>query len=234
MEKPYLQLIRSSRKTDEALIFLDGYQSKYKNDNRLWSKYLDRADWQGSIYRLWWDAGCDYGRKYLMSPLGYIPIVNELAHSYPHWRMVVKRAEVSGLKFLPSLISSIPERNVSLIGYSLGCRLIHYGINRFEPKRSSTSIKNIILLAGAIRTIKWEKIAKKIDGNIYNLHNNNDWILNNLFTQFGLYMYKPCGVSPIKSRHEKIKNIDITRQINTQSHDLKNYLRILSRHNYLK
>ena len=141
-----------------------------------------------------------------MSPLGGIPILNEVVHSYPHWQMIVKRAKISGLKYLPSLISSIPETQISLIGYSLGCRIIHYGMLKYKPTISLNAVNNIILLAGAIRTIKWEAIAGKIRGNVYNFYNRNDLVLNDYFSQFGLYPYQSCGIHAIKTHSRKIKN----------------------------
>ncbi|MEA5536527.1 DUF726 domain-containing protein [Crocosphaera sp. XPORK-15E] len=229
MQKPYIKLIQANKGRNEALIFVNGYQMKDNENSKLWSSYLRRANWKGSIYQLWWDSGSEYGRKYSMSPLGKIPILNELVHSYPHWRMVLKRAKISGSKYLPSLLLSIPENEVSFIGYSLGCRLIHYGLQEFDSRLSLTSLKNIILLAGAIRTIRWEKIAINITGKIYNLYNRDDDVLNYLFTHFGAYPYKPCGVKKIKTQCQNIENIDITQLINTKSHDLELYLKVLTK-----
>ena len=227
MKRPYLKLIQKSQEKEEALIFLNGYQMKYTKNSEMWSNYLRQANWQGSIYQLWWDGGSEHGRKYAMSPLGNIPILNELVHSYPHWRMILKRAKISGLKYLPSLLSNMSENKISLIRYSLGCRVIHYGMQQFQPSLNTTSINNIFLLAGAIRTIRWENIANKITGKIYNFYNDNDELLNDLFSHFGIYKYKPCGIHPILSEHKDIKNINVTKSIHSNLHDLELYLRIL-------
>jgi hypothetical protein len=149
MKKPNIKQIQPSHGVNEAIIFLNGYQSKYEHNSDIWVKYLRRAKWSGSVYKLWWDAGSEYGRKYSMSPLGAIPQINklkicdgrginEIAHSYPHWRIISKRAKLTGLRYFSSLLSSIPESRVSVIGYSLGCRVIHYGMqNRSNADCSS-------------------------------------------------------------------------------------------------
>jgi hypothetical protein len=62
MENPYLHLIEPSNNQQEALIFLNGYQMKRVNNRKLWCDYLRQANWQGSIYQLWWDSGSEYGR----------------------------------------------------------------------------------------------------------------------------------------------------------------------------
>lgn len=237
MKKPYIKLIQASQGIDEALVFLNGYKMKYEKNSKLWSTYLRRANWKGSIYQLWWDSGSKYGLKYCMSPLGSIPILNELGslvHHDPHWRMVLNRAKEGGLRYLPALISSIPENKISFIGYSLGCRFIYYGLRSKKTNRlTSKSINDIILLGGAIRTIGWDDVASKIDGNVYNFYNINDPILNVLFSYLGLYKYKPCGINPIKTRCKNIKNVNVTTPIRADSHKLKVYLRSLTQHDYL-
>ena len=65
MRKPRLQLIERSQRQEEALIFLNGYQMKYEKNGKLWTKYLRQANWQGSIYQLWWDAMAENGRCHL-------------------------------------------------------------------------------------------------------------------------------------------------------------------------
>lgn len=202
---------------------------KYTNNYELWSAHLRQAGWKGSIYQLWWDSGSEYGRK-RATPLGYVPIINKLNY-YPHWRMVVKRAKITGSRYLSSIISSIPENCVSLIGYSLGCRVIYYGLQEYKTSLSTTLIDDVVLLAGAIRTIGWENIAIKTTGDIYNFYNRNDSVLNEEFRHYGIYKYKPCGVCPIKTRSENCMNIDITKLINTRSHDIKKYLSVFSQCN---
>jgi len=234
MKKPYIKQIKPSQGKDEALVFLNGYQQRDKDNRSRWCKYLRDAGWKGSIYQLWWDGGSKEGRKRAMSPLGHIPVLNGYIHYYPHWKMVVKRATISGSKYLPSLLSKIAETKISFIGYSLGCRVIHYGMQKFNPKSSGKTIDNIFLLAGAVHTTKWEKIAPKIEGKIYNFYNKRDWTLNWAFSHFRLYNKKPCGISPIKTNSKNIKNIDITKIVNTKSHSLGKNLKMLDRFDYLK
>lgn len=226
MKKPYIKQVQAPKKQEEAIVFVDGYMSEYKNINTiLMTEFLRKQNWQGAIYRFCWDAGSQDGMKYSFSPLGQIPLIGEAIHIYPHWRMVVERGKKSGLKFFPKIIASLPEQQVSLMGYSLGCRVIHYGMLAFNPELSNVTIKNLFLFAGAIRRIRWGKSAQKITGNIYNFYNRNDDTLEQYFTQFGLYPHKPCGIAPIRESHLKIKNIDITSSMGTHSHDLEHYLR---------
>lgn len=165
MRKPYLKLIQRSQAINKALIFFNGYQMRHINQSEIWSQYLCQAGWQGAIYQFWWDGGSQQERIYNMSVLGHIPVVNEIAHTYPHWQMVLKRAKISGAQYLPAILSSIKETNISLIGYSLGCRVIHYGMREFRAVLSPKNINNIILIAGAIRTMWYSPHYLKILSN---------------------------------------------------------------------
>lgn len=227
MENPVIRKIQSSQGSNEALVFFNGYQMKNDDKAPLWCHYLRQAGWQGAIYQFWWDSGSPFGRKYKMSPLGNIPVVNELVHSYPHWKLVLKRAEITGLHYFPRILSELPEPSISCIGYSLGCRVIYYGLQSSKFSLMQSPVKNVILLAGAIRVIGWENSAEKIRGKIFNCYNEKDSILNNEFRHWGFYEHKPCGVIPIRSKHKKIINLNITKLMNSHSHDLKKYLKIL-------
>ncbi|AFZ44273.1 hypothetical protein PCC7418_2111 [Halothece sp. PCC 7418] len=94
MQKPNIKLIQNSKGSNQALVYCNGYTMKHNNNSQLWCHYLRKAHWNGTIYQLWWDSGSSLGRKYAMSPLGNIPMFNEVAHAYPHWKMVVKRAKI--------------------------------------------------------------------------------------------------------------------------------------------
>jgi Protein of unknown function (DUF726) len=232
MQSPYIQKIESG-KQDEAIIFLNGYQTKDINNKDVWSSSLRMAGWEGSIYQLWWDSGSEYGRKYTVSPLRPLPAEN-IIHSYSHWKRILQRAKVSGQKYFFQLLSSISESQISLIGYSLGCRVIHYGMPSLSSESHGTSIKNIFLLAGAIRTINWQETVTRTHGGLYNFYNRNDKVLKHYFSHFGLYHHKPCGLTSIKSDSKKIRNIDITMRIQTDEHSLSTYLSLLSRMRYLR
>lgn len=230
MQKPYLQRIVNGK--DKAMIFLNGYQMKYEKNSALWADKLRQANWHGAIYQLWWDSGSYYGMKN-MSPLGNIPILNsKYIHLYPHWQVILKRAKNTGLTYFSSLISCIPETQISLIGYSLGCRVIHYGMLNYKPDSKIHSLENIYLLAGAIRTIRWDEIADKISGKVHNFYNKKDFVLRDYFSIKGTYVYKPCGLSPIKSQHHGIRNVNITNIVNTQKHELLISLNTLAKLNY--
>jgi hypothetical protein len=227
MENPVIRRIQSYQSSNEALVFFNGYQMKDDDNAQLWCHYLRKAGWQGAIYQFWWDSGSSFGKKYKMSPLGNIPIVNELAHSYPHWQLVLKRAKITGLHHFSRILSELPELSIYFIGYSLGCRVIYYGLQSSKSSLIQNQVKNVILLAGAIRVIGWENSAEKISGKIFNCYNEQDSILNNEFRHWGFYQHKPCGIIPIRSKHKKIVDLNITKLINSHSHSLENYLKNL-------
>lgn len=227
MPKPYIKLIESSQKENKALVFFNGYRMAEKNKSKLWCQYLRQAGWRGSIYQFWWDGGDEDE----IDDFPHIPIVDH----YSHWKINFKYAKEIGKNFVCDLLGSIPETQISLIGYSLGCRVIYYGVREFNSQYSLKYIDNIILIAGAVKHIKWGSVAQNISGNIYNIYNKDDEILNEKYMIYDIDpvapSYEPCGICPIKSKYSNLININITKLINTDSHSLKKYLKILSQVN---
>ncbi|MFB2877822.1 DUF726 domain-containing protein [Floridanema aerugineum] len=206
MDKPYTSFVEPSQGRDEALVFLNGWRTKYIQNQDIWCTSIRKAGWKGSIYQLWWDSGTD---EYPPTPI--------------HWEIIRGRSKTIAKHYLTDLLRSIPEQKISLIAHSLGARIIHYGLE-VPPNTYSKEVNNVILLGGAARTIKWDDLVFSISGKLINFYNCNDKVLNYWFRWGGAYKYSPCGIHPIDSLHSRVKNCDLTALMNTHEHDLERYL----------
>jgi hypothetical protein len=215
MDEPYLALIDPCQSSSEALLVIRGYFTEYdftNNLEKLWINRIRQAGWKGSIYYLWWESSSG-------------SLVNRL-RLHLRWEQVKGRAEKVGRDYLSNLVSTIPEKSISLISHSLGARVIYYGIESWS--NSSKILKSAILLGGAVRRNKdWGIRASMLDGKLINVYNSDDAILNTLFKIGELYLKSPCGLKPIKDVHPKIINVDATFLIETSSHGEKHYLDVL-------
>jgi hypothetical protein len=227
MDRPYLISIEPPRELNEAIVFINGYRSAYSQNAETWCRGIRQAGWKGSIYQLWWDASDkesansarDIGRY-----IGSIP--GEVVVSLGHWEKIKKRAKAVGEDYLHEMLSSLPETYISLMGYSLGARIIYYGLK--EAQISLKRVKNVFLVAGAIdRKKEWELVADNIGGKLINLYNSNDSTLKYKYRQGQLSFHSPCGLLPIECTHPKILNADATYLLNSSSHDLADYLRVM-------
>ncbi|HLO50824.1 MAG TPA: DUF726 domain-containing protein [Kamptonema sp.] len=215
MDTPYLVAIAPSQGSSEALVLIRGYLSEDSFTAKAeeeWKKAVRQAGWKGSIYHLWWECSSDS--------------LWNIGRLHWRWEQVKSRAKQVGRNYLSELISPIPEKSVSLIGYSLGVRVIYYGLAYCSecPK----IINNTILLGGAVRRNKeWGIRASKLTGKLVNVYNSQDEVLNIHFKIGELYLKSPCGLKPIKDVHPRIINVDATSAIATSDHAEKHYLRVL-------
>lgn len=224
MKKPYLIQIEPSLGKQEALIFIDGYLSQgatQAEDNGHWWWIIRKAGWKGSIYHLWWDASEFNTLLQSMLIFG--------VGALPHWQKHKARAKKVGIEYAPELFSHLSEKTVSLVGFSLGARVVYY-IMRDWPE-SSVSLHDVILLAGAIRrgnSKDWGLAASHITGHLLNIYNSNDWVLNKLCKSLE-FNRSPCGIQPIKEYHPRIINLNGTELMNTSEHSESSYLRIFEK-----
>lgn len=212
MDTPFLISIEKSFKWSEALVIIRGYRCEAHPTDELkekWRWSLRRAGWKGAIYYLWWDSSND-------------SLINTV-RSIQHWQQVKNRAKRVGRKYLPSLISCIPEKSVSLIGYSLGAYVVYSAMLSWHS--SSKLLNNSILVGGAIsRNKTWEKIAPNLGGQLINFYNSQDPALWAAYRAGELiFASSPCGLKPIKRFHPKITNINVTALVGL-SHSELNYL----------
>lgn len=224
MKRPYLIPIEASLGKEEALIFIDGYLSQVTNqpeDNGHWWWTIRKAGWKGSIYHLWWDASEFNSLLTAMSIVGIGGIA--------HWQEHKARAKKVGIEYAPKLLSELPEKTVSLVGFSLGSRVAYYIMRDWSE--SSVQLHDVVLLAGAIRrgnSKDWALAVSHITGQLVNIYNSNDLVLNTLCKALELNR-SSCGIKPIKEGHPRILNLDATNVMNTSEHSGGDYRRIFAK-----
>ena len=129
-----------------------------------------------------------------------------LLHSNP-FKKRAKKAEITG-KVLADLIFSKKLGNccISLIGFSLGTRVICYCLKRL--KKLGGKVHDVILLGGAApcREEVWSKCKGAVSGRLINAYSKTDKILSHCYTVSNLE--KAIGNYPIEV--EGIENFDVT------------------------
>ncbi len=218
--KPRLISIEPSLGWDEALVFINGFLSEGETQPRkkrlLWET-LRRAGWQGSLYYLWWDASTPMSLTLSTLKLG----VGLLAH----WEAHKAKAKKVGLDYAYPLLSGLPEKQITLMGFSLGARVAYY-IMRGWPQTANRRLKDVILLSGAVRRQadkNWSLHVENITGKLVNIYNEDDWVLAYLFKVPSLNR-SPCGIKPIKEFHRRIENLNATHLIGSGEHSYAAYL----------
>ncbi|WP_051396155.1 DUF726 domain-containing protein [Ignatzschineria larvae DSM 13226] len=128
------------------------------------------------------------------------------------WHVSMKKAEDAG-EMLGEILQQTQD-SYSLVGHSLGCRVIYYTAESLlqQPEKK---LHNLYLLGGAVgnQTEDWEKIADHITGNIYNCYSKNDDTLRYGYKIANAGLSKAIGYYRIDSKHPRIHNIDCTEII---------------------
>ncbi|MFS8779212.1 TMCO4 family protein [Synechococcus sp. R55.3] len=218
--EPYLIPIEPSLGWDEALVFINGFLSEGETQpwrKRLLWETIRRAGWKGSLYYLWWDASNPASLVLSTLKLG----VGLLAH----WEAHKAKAKEVGLEYAYPLLSSLPERQITLMGFSLGARIAYY-VMRGWPQTANRRLKDIILLSGAVRRQAdkhWSLHVENITGKLVNIYNEDDAVLAFVFKVPSLNR-SPCGIKPIKEFHPRIENLNATHLIGSGEHSYEAYL----------
>jgi len=135
------------------------------------------------------------------------------------WFVANCKATQTGI-ILADLIARTKNQSFTLMGHSLGARVIYYALENLSTKEEKY-IDDVYLLGGAMEHHDdegWEKATKAVNGCIYNAYSKNDKILKYLFK--GAKLGKTAvGYSPIQYESNNIVNVDASHLV----HDHKKW-----------
>ncbi|XP_058009151.1 uncharacterized protein LOC110639583 isoform X2 [Hevea brasiliensis] len=123
------------------------------------------------------------------------------------WTIAVDRSDKAGKLLAEVLMKGLQgNRPVTLVGYSLGARVI---FKCLETLAATEHHEKVILLGApiSIKGEKWEAARKMVAGRFVNAYSTNDWTLGVAF-RASLLSQGLAGIQPINV--PGIENIDIT------------------------
>ncbi|KAI4325797.1 hypothetical protein MLD38_031164 [Melastoma candidum] len=134
------------------------------------------------------------------------------------WSIALDRSDKAGKLLADVLRKGLQgNRPVTLIGYSLGARIIFKCLQYLAATEHSAELVERVVLLGAPISIKdenWKAARKMVAGRFINAYSTNDWILGfafraSMFTQ---------GLAGIQAVHfPGIENVDVTDLIEGHS-----------------
>jgi pimeloyl-ACP methyl ester carboxylesterase len=127
------------------------------------------------------------------------------------WHTTMARAGSTGAQ-LAEALSRTEGKTFTLVGHSLGCRVIYYALEALATK-PERFIDNVILLGGAVGrtdTEAWSRAASAVRGRIFNCYSLRDSVLSTLYKTANAGLSDPIGLGPIALKGEKIRNLDAT------------------------
>ncbi|PIA55967.1 hypothetical protein AQUCO_00700346v1 [Aquilegia coerulea] len=134
------------------------------------------------------------------------------------WSIAVDRSDKAG-KLLAEVLSKGLQGNrpVTLVGYSLGARVIFKCLQSLAETESNAGLVERVVLLGApvpFVDINWKTARKMVAGRFVNVFSTNDWTLGVAF-RASLLSQGLAGIQPIDV--PGIENVDVTELIEGHS-----------------
>lgn len=127
------------------------------------------------------------------------------------WSNSLARAHLAGLILADSLIDrNLGTRPVTLVGFSLGAKVIMSCLSELASKGAYGLIHNVYLFGSPVIANKdaYLKAKTVVAGRFVNGYANNDWILGYLFRATGGGLMRVAGLAPVEVAG--IENVNVS------------------------
>ncbi|XP_057859392.1 uncharacterized protein LOC131068216 isoform X2 [Cryptomeria japonica] len=135
-----------------------------------------------------------------------------------NWAIAVDRSDKAGVLLAEVLLKGLQgNRPVTLIGFSLGARMIFKCLQELAKKEESAGIVERVVLLGApipLDKESWQTARKMVAGRFINCYSTNDWILGITF-RASLLTQGLAGIQPVDI--PGIENVDVTAAVDGHS-----------------
>ncbi|CAL8324758.1 unnamed protein product [Merluccius merluccius] len=133
------------------------------------------------------------------------------------WCVCLNRSAEVG-KHLAQVLRSRQQgkRPVSLIGFSLGARVIYYCLQELaNDKGSEGMVEDVVLLGAPVdgSDKAWERITEVVAGKIVNGYCRGDWLLGLLYRSAAAQR-SVAGLQPVNVNDHRIINVDLSSVVN--------------------
>ncbi|PNF22427.1 hypothetical protein B7P43_G16395, partial [Cryptotermes secundus] len=129
------------------------------------------------------------------------------------WGVCCRRSAEVGKQLAEVLLSREQgQRPVTLIGFSLGARVIYYCLREMSQRdRCEGIIQDAILLGTPVTGAPkdWQKLMRVVSGKIVNGYCRSDWLLKFLYRTLSMSS-DVAGLQPIDVQDRRMYNIDLS------------------------
>ncbi|XP_047971731.1 transmembrane and coiled-coil domain-containing protein 4-like [Salvia hispanica] len=134
------------------------------------------------------------------------------------WAIAIDRSDKAGKMLAEVLLKGLQgHRPVTLVGFSLGARVILSCLETLAESESNAGLVERVVLLGApiaIKDTNWEATRKMVAGRYINVYSTNDWMLGMAF-RANLLTRGLAGIQPVDV--PGIENVDATEFIDGHS-----------------
>lgn len=148
-----------------------------------------------------------------MAALQLPVVLTKLAYLIDNpWTVSLDRATAAGLILADSLIDrNLGTRPITLVGYSLGSRVIFSCLHELARKGGFGLVQNVYLFGSPVvaKRDEYLKARSVVAGRFVNGYAKNDWILGYLFRLTSGGINRVAGLAPVENV-PGLENIDVT------------------------
>jgi pimeloyl-ACP methyl ester carboxylesterase len=146
-----------------------------------------------------------------------LPIVlTKLAYLLDNpWSVSLDRAAAAGLILADTLVHrNLGVRPVTLVGYSLGARVIYHCLRELARVGAGGLVQNAYLFGSpvVVKTDEYAQAVAVVSGRFVNAYAKNDWILGYLFRATSGGIGRVAGLAP--ANLPGVENVDVTELVN--------------------
>ncbi|ORY64368.1 uncharacterized protein BCR38DRAFT_343503 [Pseudomassariella vexata] len=127
------------------------------------------------------------------------------------WSVGMVRADKAGLTIADAIVNKIQgERGITLIGFSLGARIIYSCLMSLAEKRIFGVVENVVLMGAPCPTDlrSWAAMKSVVTGRLVNVYSKNDYLLGFL-SRSSCYLYGVAGLSSVSGIHG-VENLNVS------------------------
>ncbi|XP_041062538.1 transmembrane and coiled-coil domain-containing protein 4 isoform X1 [Carcharodon carcharias] len=129
------------------------------------------------------------------------------------WGVCLSRSAEVGKHLAQVLLSRQQgKRPVTLVGFSLGARVIYFCLQELVKEKDSVGIiEDVVLLGAPVEggAKHWKPLTKVVAGRIINGYCRGDWLLNFVYRSSSVQL-NVAGLQPIAMDDRKMANVDLS------------------------
>lgn len=127
------------------------------------------------------------------------------------WSVASSRASKAGEVLADALINKAQgERPVTLVGYSLGARVIYTCLQKLAERKAFGLVESVVLIGAPAPSTgaEWRSIRSVVSGRVINVYSTNDYILAFLYRSSSI-QYGVAGLQAIAGV-KGVENVDVS------------------------
>lgn len=146
-----------------------------------------------------------------MWPMALMKVSRVLDNPYS---VAKARSEKAGAVLADALINKAQgERPVTLIGYSMGAKLIYTCLQKLAKRKAFGLVENVVLMGAPTPsdTSDWRVLRSVVSGRLVNVYSENDYVLGFMYRTSAL-QYGVAGLQPVEGL-PGIENVDVSEDV---------------------